>query len=207
MLFRSLRIIGNGAILDGSISLDNAPWEHVRNDVFKYSPPLKGFQVLLLEGKFAPHVSSQNSKLPLLKVGQWSWFEGAIHLKCQPNHLPSGMSAACGGLSVGITLYDVHDVEISDLTVRGFQLDGVNAHDNVRRTTLANLTSELNGRSGITIAGASRVRVESCLCRDNGQAQFRTEGYCIAQISGNQFEAGSAPASASEGGQVVEVPE
>ena len=63
-------------------------------------------------------------------------------------------------------------------------MDGVNAHDGVYRATLTGLNCRGNGRSGISIGGASRVMVESCLVGNNGAAQVRTEGACHARLIG-----------------------
>lgn len=201
---KPLQIIGNGAVLDGTVSLEEAPWEFVSGNRFRYSPRLKGTQILLLDGKLAKQIPATQNRIPTLQAGEWTWFEGGFVLQSAPRMLPSGMRPACAGLSVGISLIDVHDVEISDLTLRGFQQDGLNAADNIRRTNLTNLTCEFNGRSGITIAGASRVLVDSCLCRHNGVAQFRTEGHCQVQLVENQFDPTSAPAMVNEGGQVLD---
>jgi predicted RNA-binding protein with TRAM domain len=110
----------------------------------------------------------------------------------------------CHAARAGITLYDVHDVIVSDLVVRGYQLDGVNCHDTVRRSDLVNLTCTDNGRSGISIGGASRVRVDTCTSSGNGAAQLRVEGFCIVQTIGNMFDATSAPAIVRQGGQIIE---
>ena len=40
-------------------------------------------------------------------------------------------------MQVGVTLYEVRHVIVRDLVIQGFQLDGVNAHDGVRETTLS----------------------------------------------------------------------
>jgi len=92
---------------------------------------------------------------------------------------------------------------VRDLVVQGFQLDGVNAHDGVQGATLAGLNCRGNGRSGISIGGASRVRIESCLVGNNGAAQVRTEGACHAQLVGCDLLDNTAPKIVRDGGKVV----
>ena len=92
---------------------------------------------------------------------------------------------------------------IRDLVVQGFQLDGVNAHDGVFGAQLTELTCRGNGRSGISIGGASRVRVEACLVGNNGAAQVRIEGSCKAQLIGCDLLENTAPKIVREGGEVV----
>jgi len=80
----------------------------------------------------------------------------------------------------------------------------VNCHDNVVRSDLLGLTSSHNGRSGISVGGASRVRIDSCTAAGNGVAQIRTEGFSITMLVGNMLDPTSAPALVKEGGKVVE---
>jgi hypothetical protein len=98
----------------------------------------------------------------------------------------------------------VHDVIVENLNVRGFYLDGVNCHDNVTRSDLLGLECSHNGRSGISIGGASRIRIDTCTAAGNGAAQIRTEGYSITMLVDNKLDATSAPAVVSEGGKVVQ---
>jgi hypothetical protein len=93
---------------------------------------------------------------------------------------------------------------VEDLNLRGYWLDGVNCHDNVRRTDLVRITATHNGRSGLSIGGSSRVRLDTCTAAGNGQAQVRVEGYTIVQMVDNVLDATSAPAVLREGGRIVQ---
>lgn len=198
-----VEIVGNGAVLDGTTSLIDAEWDHEEGDVFSIRPRLMAHQQLFLSGKAAQRVPVKDGVLPKLAALQWCLFQGKIYFRCEPGHIPSSYDPACCGLQTGITLYEVHDLVISDLTVRGFQLDGVNAHDTARRVDLVNVTSVDNGRSGFSIGGASRVRLDGCNASGNGVAQVRTEGYSITQILGGKLDEATAPAILSDGGKVV----
>jgi hypothetical protein len=99
------------------------------------------------------------------------------------------------GHPVGITLYDVIHVLIRNLVVRGYRLDGVNAHDNAMECTLAGLRCEENGRSGFSIGGASRVTIVDCSAAANGDCQLRTEGWSTARVRDTRLvSAEGAPA-------------
>jgi hypothetical protein len=198
-----VEIIGNGAVLDGTMSLIASEWDYEGNDIFSIRPRLMAHQQLFLGDKAAKRVQVKDGSRPKLEPREWCLFEGKIYLRCEPGRVPASYNPACCGLQTGITLYEVHDLVISNLTVRGFQLDGVNAHDTARRIDLVNVTSVDNGRSGFSIGGASRVRLDDCKSAGNGKAQVRTEGYSITQILGGKLDETTAPAVVSDGGKVL----
>jgi hypothetical protein len=197
-------IIGNGATLDGRISLADNDWEYVAANVFRTRPPLMSYQQLFLGDAVAVRRFVTAGKFPRLEPLEWVLLEGWIYFRVEEGKLPQSYDLLCCGEQAGITLYDVHDVIVSDLVVRGYQLDGVNCHDTVRRSDLVNVTCIENGRSGISIGGACRVRVDTCTAAGNGAAQMRVEGYCIVQTIGNVFDAATAPAIVREGGTIIE---
>jgi len=200
----AFEIIGNGAVLDGTVSLADAQWEYLGRDIFRVQPRLMSYQQLFLGEQPAIRKPIVDGKFPRLKPLEWCLRDGYIYFCVEPQHLPQGYAPRCCGLTVGITLYDVHDVVISDLIVRGFQLDGINAHDNVRRSDLLGVTCQANGRSGISVQNSSRLRIEGCIVSGNGAAQIRQEDFSIVQMIGNQLDPASAPAFLRLGGKVVE---
>jgi hypothetical protein len=197
-----LVIIGNGATLDGTVSLADANWEFAGNSTFRTRPPHLSHQQLFLDDQPAVRKQPPAGQIPALQPLEWCLFEGWIYFRVDDTKLPEAYDVSCCGLPVGITLYEVHDVIIEDLTLRGFWLDGVNCHDNVRRTDLAHLTATQNGRSGISIGGASRVRLDTCTSRGNAEAQVRVEGYSIVQMVDNTLDPATAPAVLKEGGRI-----
>jgi hypothetical protein len=197
-------IIGNGATLDGRVTLAENEWEYVAANVFRTRPALMSYQQVFLGDAVAVRRFVENGKFPALEPLQWVLLNGWIYFRCEPDKLPQSYDLSCCGEQAGITVYDVHDVIISDLVLRGYQLDGINCHDTVTRSDLVNLKCIENGRSGISIGGASRVRVDTCTAAGNGAAQMRVEGYCIVQTVGNMFDAASAPAIVREGGKIIE---
>jgi len=199
----ALAIVGNGATLDGTYSLANARWEYAGNNTFRTRPPHLSYQQLFLDGQPLVRKQPPPGQSPQLAPHEWCLFQGWIYFRADEGKLPPAYNLSCCGEQVGITLYEVHDVIIEDLAVRGFWLDGVNCHDNVRRTDLVRITAKDNGRSGISVGGSSRVRIDTCTAAGNGEAQVRVEGYCIVQMLDNVLDATSAPAVVREGGRIV----
>jgi hypothetical protein len=138
-----------------------------------------------------------------LKPRQWALHDGWLYFRCEQDRLPQSYNLTCCLHPAGITLYDVHDVIVENLVVRGFYLDGVNAHDTTTRTDLIGLVCKDNGRSGISIGGASRVRIDTCTASGNGAAQVRTEGFSIVQIVESMLDPATAPAIVQDGGRIL----
>ena len=98
--------------------------------------------------------------------------DGWIYFCVEPGKLPQDYLLTYAKLSVGITLYKVDDVLIHNLTVQGFQLDGINAHDSTGPCRLIEVTARNNGRSGVAVvehrppncarAGWNRTACVSC---------------------------------------------
>jgi hypothetical protein len=199
-----LVIVGNGATLDGTFSLADARWEHVGKGTFRTRPPHLSYQQLFLDDAPLARKQPPEGEFPKLAPREWCLFQGWIYFCVEAGKLPPLYNLSCCGEQVGITLYEVHDVVVQDLAVRGFWLDGVNCHDNVKRTDLVRITASHNGRSGISIGGSSRVRIDTCAASGNGAAQVRVEGYCTVQMLDNELDTQSAPALLREGGRIVQ---
>jgi parallel beta helix pectate lyase-like protein len=197
-------IIGNGAALDGTMSLAEAKWELVRGHTFRTRPARMSYQQVFIDDQPAVRKQPPSGQAPDLGPREWCLVDGWLYFGCDKDHLPQSYNLACCLHPAGITLYDVHDVIVENLVIRGFYLDGVNCHDNVTRSDLIGLTCMSNGRSGISVGGASRVRIDACTAAGNGSAQVRTEGYCMVMMVDNKLDTTSAPAVVTAGGQIVE---
>ncbi len=197
-------IRGNGAVLDGSAEVPKGQWKHVRDSIFRYQPRRLHHQQLFLDGLPAKRrrVDAKSSELPDLQPLEWCIYDRAIHFRAEQGKIPQDYSLRYAALKVGITLFEVRNVVITDLTVQGFQLDGVNAHDGVTDALLANLRCRGNGRAGIAVGGASRVEVDACLIGNNGSAQLLAAGYSITKVSNCDLvdDDPKAPAVQSSGG-------
>ena len=136
---------------------------------------------------------------------QWCLFKRKVYFKAADGRLPDAFDVSYTHAQVGITLVNCQHVVIEDLIVQGFQLDGINVHDNVFGAQLLELTSRGNGRSGISVGGASRVQIEACLLGNNGAAQLRTEGHSVTTLKNNDLVDTNpqAPAVVSDGGKII----
>jgi hypothetical protein len=201
---RPFTIIGNGATLDGSAPVPSDAWNHVEGNVFRFRAPRTNFQILFLDGKpLVRHTVDREAGFPELQPLEWCLFDRHVYFCAEKDKLPRQYELSHTSLPVGITLYEARNIVISDLVVQGFQLDGLNAHDSVFDATFVGLTCRGNGRSGISVGGASRVKIIACLVGNNGAAQVRTEGFSHTEILNcDLIESANAPAVDRDGGLV-----
>lgn len=178
-------IEGNGATLKGIAPIPAHRWEVVKGDTYRYEPPRGGYQSIFINGELAEQMPRCDGRYATtnLKPNQWCRSNGGIHFATEKGKQPSAYALSYAKHPVGITLYNVEHVVIRDLNVRGFKLDGINAHDNVRDCVLAEISSTGNGRSGISIGGASTVRVFASESQDNGEVQLRTDGWSTTRVA------------------------
>ena len=204
---RPFEIVGNGAVLDGSAPVPVGGWHHEHGNVFRFQPRRMGHAMLFLDGKPpARRLVTETGTLPELKPLEWSLLDGHIYFRVEENRIPHSYSLRYAREAVGITLFEVRHVLIRDLTIQGFRLDGVNSHDSVFDATLTGLVCRGNGRSGISIGGASRVTVDTSLVGNNGTAQLRTEGHSITYLVRSDLIDNTAPALVQDGGRVIGKP-
>jgi hypothetical protein len=200
-----LVIFGNNAILDGTAPVPPGAWHHVAVDVYRFRPRRLAHPQLYLGPKPAARVvfDPAAGEAPELKPLEWMLRDGHIYFRVEPSKLPRDYELRCAALQPGITLYYVRHVIIRDLVVQGFQLDGVNVFDGASHVALLGLTCRGNGRGGVSIGGSSRATVQSCLIGDNGAAQVRTEGFCLAELIDTTLVPNTAPAIVHEGGRLL----
>jgi len=201
---QAFAIEGNGAVLDGSLPVPADAWANYQGSVFRFAPPRKGYQQLFLDGLPAvrvPHGRFSGSP-PKLEPRQWCLHEGYIYFCVEPTKLPADYRLTYAAFQTGITLYHVERVAIVDLCVQGFQLDGINAFNSARGIYISGVTCRGNGRSGITVGGASTVDIDVCLLGNNGHAQVLTLPLSETHIRNSRLLGNTAPGWADEGGRV-----
>jgi hypothetical protein len=202
--WRPLVIEGNGATLSGLAPVPETAWEPFSANVLRFWPARKAFQQLYRDGlPLVQREAPESGPLPDLQPLEWCLFRGAVYFRPEDGLLPTDYRLEYALHPVGLTLYEVRHVVIRGFVVQGYQLDGVNAHDNAFDVLITGLNCRGNGRSGISIGGASRVTIDSCLAGNNGQAQVRTEGYCQARIVNSDLIENTAPGLVKEGGEVI----
>jgi len=200
---RPLVIFGNGATLDGSQPIPPGAWEHDFGDFFRFRPRYLDFQQLILGDRPAERAEIDPADPePRLEPLQWALLDGYIYFRPEKDRLPRDYPLRYAKRRTGITLYHVRHVRIENLIVQQFSLDGVNAHDGCADVRLEGVTLRGNGRSGLSIGGASRLVAADCLIGDNRAAQVRTEGYCDARLRDTQLVANTAPAHQVAGGRL-----
>ncbi len=197
-------IVGNGAILDGSAPIPAEAWEYDQGHVFRFRPREVGIEQLLLNDRPAQRVSAgfPATQLPKLQPLEWSQWRGMIYFCVEKDRLPGDYRLSYAQKQTGITLYQVERVTITDLVVQGFRLDGVNAFNSARQVYLARLTCRGNGRSGITVGGASTVTLEGCLVGNNGQSQLLTLPWSETTVLASNLLPLTAPAWVDQGGKL-----
>jgi hypothetical protein len=195
---------GNGAILDGSVPVSSDAWENYRGSIFRFSPPRLGNLQLFLEGKPLRQVPIDrwSDSPPALKPLEWCLHGGYVYLHVEPMKLPDNYALSYTLLRTGITLYHVERVVLRDLTIQGFQLDGVNAFNSARDVRLLRLTCRGNGRSGVTVGGASTVYLVDSLLGNNGEAQLLTLPLSETYLRNAQLLSNTAPGWLDRGGKV-----
>lgn len=174
---RPIVIEGDGAVLDGTVAAAPGAWESRGENIFALRVHRLATQRLLLGGVPAPYVPlpGAGAAADRLAPRQWSLAGGRLLLRVDPGRTPASYSPRHAGLQTGITLYNARNVVIRGLVVQGFQQDGVNAHDGATGVTLQGLELRANGRSGLSVGGACKVRAEGCNLYDNGRVQARAE--------------------------------
>jgi antitoxin (DNA-binding transcriptional repressor) of toxin-antitoxin stability system len=201
---RPFVIEGNGATLAGLAPVPEEGWRPFTNEVARFWPYRKAFQQLYRDGLPLPQrPASDAGPLPELAPLEWCLFRGAVYFRPEAGLLPTDYRLEFAVHPVGLTLYEVRHVVVAGLVIQGYQLDGVNAHDNAFDVALVGLNCRGNGRSGISVGGASRVIIDSCLVGNNGAAQVRTEGYCRVRIVNSDLLGNTAPPLVQEGGDVI----
>lgn len=194
--FAPFIIQGNGAVLDGTAPIQIEDWKFVQGDVYCFAPTYKQYQQLYLDGKPAKRIKVESrNQLDKLEPMTWDLVDGMIFFCSEKDVDPGNYRITYTAHRTGITLYEVRNVQIVDLTVQGFQLDGINAHSNCYNTELVSITSRGNGRSGVSVGGASKVTISRSLLGDNATVQLRGEGFSKTTVLDSTLLENTAPAT------------
>lgn len=189
-------IEGNGASLDGTAMIPATRWTWIDGDLHRFEPERGGYQMLFLNGtpaKERPRFDG-GYLTSFLQPLEWCRSRGGIQFMTEKGKSPFSYDLRFAKERVGITLYDVENVVIKDLRIHGYQLDGVNAHDNAMDCVFARVTSVANGRSGFAVNGASRVKMVECEAFDNGESQLRCADWSTTEVRESEFYSANRPA-------------
>jgi len=194
---RPFRIAGNGAVISGAQPIPPDAWESQGRGLWKFTPFRKGWYVLLRDEQMLPEVpvSRSAAQLPELKAGEWCAWRGAIYYQGTLDEVPAQETFSYGAHQVGLTLYEVNNIEVFDLTFRHFRIDGINAHDRCRSVVLDNVTSIENGRSGLAVQGTSEVIVRNSVLNRNREANLIVTERATADVRDTFLDAEPDPAA------------
>lgn len=179
-----LIIEGGGAVLDGTAPVPADRWQHHRDDVYCFAPERLGYQQLLLDGRPAVRcpTTPADRSLPELEPLQWCLAAGKIYFCTQAGRMPPQYALRYSVLGTGLRMYFVQGVLVRDLTIQGFQQDGVAVCDVADEVRLERVRAVANGRSGICVSGASRVEIDGCLLGTNGVSQLRQYDFAATRL-------------------------
>ncbi len=195
---------GNGATLDGSAPIPAEGWTFFRDNIFRFRPQTLIQPVLFLNGHAIPPLPLPRATAypPRLAPLEWCAIEGAIYFAVEAQRLPPDYKLAYAQLPTGITLYQVDQVVVRNLTIRGFQADGVAAAVGARNVVLDNVTCTANGQSGVCVGGGAQVEIESCKLAGNGGAQLLTRPNSETHILASELANDTARGWVDQGGRV-----
>ena len=197
-------LIGNGATLDGSAPVPPRAWENYRGPVFRFRPPRSENQQLFLDDRPAARVSADplGGSPPKLEPRQWCQLGGYLYFCVEPTRLPEDYRLSYSALDTAITLVAVNKVAISDLSIQGFRLDGINAANAVHDVAITRVVCRGNGRSGITVGGASLADLDTVSTGDNGMAQVLALPLPEIHLENCKLLSNTAPGLVDRGGRV-----
>lgn len=200
---------GNGATLDGSAPIPADGWTFFRDNIFRFRPQELFQPVVFLNGRpLRPlPLPLATTFPPKLKPLQWCAIEGTIYFAVEATRLPPDYKLSYAELPTGITLYQVEQVVVRNLRIRGFQADGVAAAVGARNVVLENLTCACNGQCGISVRGGAQVEIDSCKLSGNGGlspcgSQLLTFPYSETRLLASELVNDTAQGWVDQGGRV-----
>lgn len=206
--FQSFRILGHGAVLSGARPIPPDAWNEADVvNLWHFTPRRKGWYQLINGTQALPEVFVPRSAtaLPEIPAGHWCAWRGSMYYRSHPEYrqTPDDLPLSYAVEQTGITLIDVRNVEIRDLTVRHFRGDGINAHDRSTQVFLENVKLLENGRAGLAVGGSSLVGLTDSECRGNRIAQIINSEAGQTEILHSQLGNKPGPPLQIDGGHVL----
>ena len=150
---------GNGATLSGLRTVPPQGWRQAGPDLWKLTLTRKGYYRLLRDGQPLPELrrdGKAENPFAALKAGEWTAWEGSVYFRSEKDP-PATQSFSYSAEQTGLSLYQVDNVRIVDLTLRDFRFDGVHAQNMCRGVKLENVNCINNGRAGLAVSGSSHI--------------------------------------------------
>lgn len=176
---------GNGAVIDGSGFINSEDWDHAFGDIFQVRFRYMANPLLLEGDKPLPRLNVKSAAdLKNLQVGQWASFGGKVYFHPAPDRSLLTYPLAGAGMAAGITLFQVDNVVIRNVTVQGFRIDGITAPDAAEIVKLEKVISRANGRSGLSTSGTSKVIATDSQMIENGVVPVRMDAFSKLKLAG-----------------------
>jgi hypothetical protein len=171
------RVLGNGATLTGRWTVPPDCWKAEGTNIWSFEPPKKGYYQLFRDDQSVEQFGVLRDRYSVagLKVGQYAVFQGRVFYRTGKGEDPRLMNFMMPQMTTGISLYGVRNVIVQDINVEHFRIDGLNAHDLCRNVLIRKVSSAQNSRSGMTVAGSSRVVLRNCEVKGNGANSLRIQ--------------------------------
>lgn len=167
-------IMGNGAVISGLRTVPPEGWRLQAPRLWKLTLTRKGYYQLLRDGKPLTEYIPDDGVNPLetLEAGQWVSWKGSLYFRQDSNDAPELQNFAVTADQTGISLHQVSNVQIVDVTLQHFRFDGLHAQGLCDNIELDNVSSVENGRAGIVSSGASTIAIFGGEIARNGRHQI-----------------------------------
>lgn len=184
------RLNGNGAIISGTKPVHPDSWTELGDNLWRITPIRKGWYQLVESGEAVPRVEMPwpPTSLPNMPAGSWGVHENALYYKAKSFDDPRLHEFELASEQTGLTLLDVRNVVISNVTFRHFRLDGINAHDRCQGVRLINVKCLQNGRAGLCVGGTSRIELGGSNVAGNHQHSLLITELGEASVRETEFD-------------------
>lgn len=186
------RIVSQGAIVSGAVSVPATGWQKVGADLWRVVPYRKGTYQLIRSGKALTERRQQKGerwfKVPVLAANEWCHFKGAIYYHAEQYSDPSDDDFAIAQGTTGATLLKVEHVVIRGLIFQHFRVDGIQLHDQAQNVLLDNVGTYENGRSGLTVAGTSILLLRECAVERNRDHSVLLQGLGAMEVEDSTWD-------------------
>lgn len=168
-----LTIDGQGATLSGWQEIPTGSWQQETADLWSLALTRKGYYVFTRGEELLPAFGLARGESPVtIPDGHWGTREGRIYLKTSEDRPPTDDQFGFAAHQTGITLHQVRNVRIANLTVEYFRFDGIHAQNDCANIVLENVTLRRNGRAGLAVSGAASLKIVSSTIQENGEASL-----------------------------------
>lgn len=182
-------IQGNGATLCGIRRVPPEAWQPVGRGLWQVQFSRKGATRLFRAGATVVEhrLRSGETLADTLPLDAWGKQAGVVSIHVSPEIAPSEEEWSYAAADYGISLVNVHHLEIRELKILGFRVDGVNVDGHCRAVRLDGLSITECGRAGVAVGGSSRVDLDRCVVRDHGRHSMIITEQAGARVDETDF--------------------